>query len=232
MRINAFLAKCGLGSRRKVEAFVTQGRVLINDEKAELSSQVNDEDKVTFDGQDLSLAKKKYYLINKPVGYTSTVSDEHAEKTVVELVDEPGLFPVGRLDKDSEGLMILTNDGVFAQRLIHPSNDHDKEYEVTVNLPQKLRSERLENAIKFFKCGIRLDDKKTQPAKIALISQISDVVTFKIILKEGLKRQIRRTFDKAGLEVLRLKRIRIADYMLGDLPEGESKEFVPVDLAQ
>lgn len=227
MRINAFLAKTGLGSRRKVESFVSEGRVLINGAKASLASQVEQSDKVTLDGNELSISKKKYFLVYKPVGYTSTVSDEHAEKKVVDLVDEPGLFPVGRLDKDSEGLMILTNDGDFAQKLTHPSYEHEKEYIVTVNLPQKTTSERLENAIKFFKCGIRIDDKKTHPASIKLIAQEMNSAVFRIILKEGLKRQIRRTFAKAGLDVIKLKRVRMASFLLGDLVDGESEEFFP-----
>ena len=225
MRINAFLAKSGLASRRKAEFFVTEGRVTINGKSATLTDHVEECDLVKLDGNPIILVEKKYYLVNKPVGYTSTVDDPHADKKVVDLIEEKGLFPVGRLDKDSEGLMILTNDGEFAQKLIHPKFSHEREYIVEVRLPFKQRSEKLEFAIKFFKCGIRLDEKRTEPCEIKLLSQIGSVATFDIIMKEGMKRQIRRTFEKAHLEVINLKRIRIADYILGDLEPGESKAF-------
>jgi 23S rRNA pseudouridine2605 synthase len=228
MRINSYLAKSGLSSRRKVEAFVTSGRVTINGKKAILSDRVLEGDEVYFDNKKVELKDKKYFLVYKPVGYTSTVEDIHAEKKVVDLItDEEGLFPVGRLDKDSEGLIILTNDGDFAQELTHPSHEHEKEYLVSVKLPQKNRTKKLEDALKFFKCGIRLDDKKTQPAKISLISQDGDEARFNIILTEGMKRQIRRTFEKAGLNVIKLKRTRISSYLIDDLMPGDYKEFKP-----
>jgi pseudouridine synthase len=227
MRINAYLAKTGLASRRKVEEFVLSGRVFVNGKKAVLSDKVEPSDKVTLDGNPITLKESHYYLINKPVGYTSTVEDEHAQKKVVDLIDEKGLFPVGRLDKDSEGLIILTNDGEFAQKLIHPKFSHEREYIVEIRLPYKNRTEKLENALKFFKCGIRLDDKRTNPCQIKLISQEGESATFNIVMSEGMKRQIRRTFEKAGLVVTGLKRIRIQNYHLGSLAPGEYKPFKP-----
>ncbi len=226
MRINAYLSKAGVASRRKSEEFVLAGRITINNKVAKLTDQVNDDDEVKLDGRKLSLSQKKYFLVNKPVGYTSSSEDEHARLLVTDLVPDKDVFPVGRLDKDSEGLMILTNDGEFAQKLIHPSFFHEREYEVEVKLPYTLRTQKLENAIKFFKCGIRLEEKRTAPASIKLIKQESGHATFKIILTQGLKRQIRRTFEKAGLRVTRLKRTRIAGFELGDLATGKSRSFV------
>lgn len=228
MRINSYLAQAGLSSRRKTEAFINAGRVTINGKKATLSDRVQDGDRVCFDGSAVELKSKKYFLVYKPVGYTSTVEDVHAEKKVIDLIpDEEGLFPVGRLDKDSEGLIILTNDGEFAQELTHPSYQHQKEYLVSVKLPQSHRTEKLEDALKFFKCGIRLDDKRTQPARIRLLSQEGEQAKFNIILEEGMKRQIRRTFEKAGLTVIRLKRIRISSFLIDDLSPGDYREFNP-----
>lgn len=227
MRINAYLSKAGVASRRKSEEFVLAGRITINNKVATLTDQVDeDADDIRLDGKKLSLSQKKYFLVNKPVGYTSSSEDEHARLLVTDLVADKDVFPVGRLDKDSEGLMILTNDGEFAQKLIHPRFSHEREYEVEVKLPYTLRTQKLENAIKFFKCGIRLEEKRTAPASIKLIKQESGYATFKIILTQGLKRQIRRTFEKAGLRVTRLKRTRIASFELGDLATGKSRSFV------
>lgn len=226
MRINAYLAKSGLSSRRKSEEYVKSGRVLINGKKAVLSDRVENGDIVAVDGKEVTLAQKLYYLLYKPVGYTSTVDDKFARLKVIDLIDQKGLFPVGRLDKESEGLMILTNDGDFAQKLIHPSHSHEREYIVEVKLPFKDRTIKLENAIKFFKCGIKLDNVKTNPSQIKLIKQEGSVAVFNVILTQGIKRQIRRTFEKAGLSVKKLKRIRIASFELGDLEPGESKKFI------
>jgi len=225
MRINSYLAKSGLGSRRHVERYIIEGRVLINGQKAKLHSTVNVTDEVLFNNKKIGINEKLYYLVNKPVGYVSTVSDEHANKKVVDLVGGKKLFPVGRLDKDSEGLVILTNDGDFAQRLSHPKYEHEKEYLVEVKLPRKQRSQYLENAIKFFKCGVILDNKKTKPSQIKIIAQNGNIARFNIVLKEGVNRQIRKTFAKAKLEVSILKRIRIGEYTLGDLKTGETQRF-------
>lgn len=219
------MAKSGLASRRKAETYIKEGRIQINGKVAKLPDQVETGDTVLFDGQKVVLSEKRYFLVYKPIGFISTVDDPHAKKKVVDLVDVPGLFPVGRLDKDSEGLMILTNDGEMAQELTHPSFAHEKEYFVWVSLPQKDQSLRLENALKFFKCGIKLDNKKTQPAAIKLIAKAGGEAKFNIVLREGMKRQIRRTFEKAGLNVKKLQRVRMGEFRLGDLEPGESNEI-------
>ena len=231
MRINKFLASHGLGSRRGVEELVTAGKVLVDGEKmTNLGYDVLLKDVVVVDGTELKQEEKKeYYLVYKPVGYTSTTEDEHAEKIVTELVkSDARLFPVGRLDKNSEGLMILTNDGDFAQKLQHPSNDHEKEYIVEVRSPKEEANEYLDAAMRFLTCGIKIGGYRCRPAKAKVIKKEGKFATFQIILKEGRKRQIRETMERAKLSVVSLKRIRIANYVLGDLEPAESKAFQPV----
>lgn len=231
MRINKYLASAGLGSRRKVEALVLSGAIFVNNKKVlNLATKVEDGDLVTVNGQEVSIQKKRYFAVYKPVGYVSTVEDEHAAKKVVDLVAVKGLYPVGRLDKESEGLIILTNDGDFAQETMHPSYEHEKEYLVDVAVQAEGHSEKLENAIKFFKCGIRIGPKRTAPAEIRLLSVENKTAKFNITLKQGLKRQIRQTFEKAGLSVKVLKRVRIGRVKLGDLAPGESIELTKADL--
>lgn len=228
MRINQYLAKSGLGSRRKVEDLVLAGRVGVNGQKVtKLSERVDISDTVTLDGKALSHSlKRRYLMINKPVGYTSTVSDPHAKKTVMDLVDDrTGLFPVGRLDRNSRGLMFLTDDGDFALRITHPRYGCEKEYLVTANLPKKNKSDHVEKVMRFFKCGMRFGESKTLPAEIKLIGVEGDRARFSIVLKEGRKRQIRRMFERAGMEVVDLLRTRIGAYEIGDLGSGESKTF-------
>lgn len=230
MRINKFLASCGLGSRRGVEDLVISGKVLVNGEKmTNLAYDVKPQDVVVCDGKELTQTEKKeYYLVYKPVGYVSTTEDPHAEKIVTELVvSEARLFPVGRLDKDSEGLMILTNDGDFAQKLQHPSNEHEKEYLVDVSGKTEDMNAELDAALRFLTCGIKIGGYRCRPGLAKVIKKEGNRATFKIILKEGRKRQIRETMERAKLRVLSLKRIRIANYELGDLEPGESKAFQP-----
>lgn len=229
MRINSFLAKCGFGSRRSVEELVTSGRVLVNGKIVKnLATQINQNDKVTVDTKPATLESFVYYLLNKPVGYTSTTEDEHAKRLVTELVPKsPPVFPVGRLDKDSEGLIILTNDGEFANKLIHPRYQHEKEYMVDAEGPKEDLNQALDKAMKYFKCGAKLADYKTQPAYAKVVAKVGRVATFNIILKEGRKRQIRRVLNKAGFTVIKLKRIRIQNWTLDDLAEGKYRTFNP-----
>lgn len=229
MRINKYLASCGLGSRRSVEKLILSGKVSKNGQKIlDLSETIAEGDEVKFEGKPVLPNPYVYYLLNKPPGYTSTVSDPHAKKQVVDLVPkEPKVFPVGRLDRDSEGLMILTNDGDFGQKLIHPSFDHEKEYLVEAEGPKKDFNLALDRAVRLFKCGLKIDAIRTKPAHIEVVGKTGRVVTFKIILKEGRKRQIRITLDRAGFCVTKLKRLRIQNWVLGDLPIGKYKEFTP-----
>jgi pseudouridine synthase len=228
MRINKFLAKSGLGSRRKVEQLILSGKITVNGQiTRDLATQIDPKDSVFFDGRQIFCNPKiLYYALHKPVGYTSTVSDPHASKTVMDFIEKKaGFFPVGRLDRDSRGLIIITNDGDFAQKVSHPSSHHEKEYRVEVRLPEKDATHSLDRALRFFKCGVKLHNRKTLPAQIQLLAVERGYAIFKIILKEGKKRQIRRVFEKANLEVTDLLRTRIGQIELGDLQPGEFREF-------
>ncbi len=229
MRINKYLASCGLGSRRKVEELVSSGRVFVNGQKiSNLSTDIKPSDKVLFDSTLVMPNKFVYYLLNKPIGYTSTTEDPHSTKNVTDLVpSDPVVFPVGRLDKDSEGLIMLTNDGDFAQQLSHPRYDHEKEYIVEAQGPRDDLNTHLDKAVRLFRCGFNIHGYKTRPAMAKVISKKGNIITFNIVLKEGRKRQIRITLDRAGFTVVSLKRIRVSNWVLGDLQTGDYAEFKP-----
>jgi 23S rRNA pseudouridine2605 synthase len=217
-----------LGSRRKVEELIKAGLISVNGKvEKNLSRDIKpDDDKVLYKGKIITPERQVYYLVYKPRGYSSTVSFRTAQKPVIDLVPRgERIFPVGRLDVDSEGLMILTNDGAFANKLLHPKFKHEKEYLVQVRLPQKNTTEILNHAIRLFKCGVVLDGYHTVPAQAMVVSQSQGQATFRIVLKEGRKRQIRRTMEKAGLKVLNLRRVRIDKWQLGKLKPGEYKRF-------
>lgn len=228
MRINQFLAQCGLGSRRKVEDLIISKKIRINSQIAQLQSKVRQGDKVEYGKKVLKAYKFVYYLLYKPTGYTSTLSDPHAEKIVTNLIPEKGnIFPVGRLDRESEGLIILTNDGKFSQSIIHPKYHLEKEYLVHAKSLNSKLSENIEKALKYFLCGIILDGKKTLMAKAKIFKVKGRNVSFRIILSEGRKRQIRRTLNKAGFEIISLKRIRIGQWKIGCLKPGQFREIFP-----
>jgi pseudouridine synthase len=233
MRINKFLAKGGLGSRRKVEHLVSSGKITVNGRVTrDLATQIGPDDVVFFEKKQVSYDPKPlYYAVHKPIGYVSTVSDPYASKTVMDLIGrKTGFFPVGRLDKNSRGLIIITNDGNFAQKTSHPSNYCEKEYRVRVRLPKKDVTAYVDKALRYFKCGAIIDGQKTLPAKIKLLAMERGQAIFGIILTEGRKRQIRRIFEKADMEVIDLLRVRIGSVELGDLKCGEVKQLhFPLD---
>ncbi len=209
-----------------------------------LATEVNPLDKVYFDDKLIMPKSLVYYALNKPVGYTTTTSDPHAEKLITELVpSDPPVFPVGRLDKDTSGLIFLTNDGDFAQKMTHPRYEKEKEYAVETDKP--LSKESLNK----LRRGIKLNDGMTAPAEIRPLakgrtlgkhSRHSDASfchsreggnpahknnLYSITIHEGKNRQIRRMIEAIGAEVVSLKRIRIGDFKLGNLEEGECKKF-------
>jgi len=205
-------------SRRKAEELILNGRVFVNDEKVvEMGTLVDPlKDKVEINGETLQKESKKIYLmLNKPSGYISTRADQHAEKTVMELIKEKNVYPVGRLDKETEGLMLFTNDGDFAYKLTHPKFEQEKEY--LVSLRYLLTKEKEENLQK----GVMLDDKKTAPSKVKFIGEENNLKIYSITIHEGRKREIRRMFDAIFSPVIYLKRIRISNIHLGDLKKGE-----------
>jgi pseudouridine synthase len=213
MRLQKYLAGAGICSRRKGEELIQTGRIAVNGTvKTELGAKIDpDKDLVEVDGRPVRADQKLVYIaLNKPRDYVS--SCRHAgEKIVLDLIDiSERVYPVGRLDKDSSGLMILTNDGRLHHRLSHPSFDHEKEYEVTVARPMP------RGALEHMAAGLPLMGTKTRPARISRIS----ANRFRIVLQEGKNRQIRRMVRKVGNQVTQLKRIRIAGLNLGSLPEG------------
>ena len=223
MRINKYLAHSGVCSRRQADEIISQGRVSINEKTVkELGTKVLPDDVVKFDGEVVApLEKFKYFLLNKPVGYVSTVKDPFAEKTVIDLIDsKERLYPVGRLDKDSRGIIIITNDGELTYKLTHPKKDVFKTYEVILDKkPKEVDLDRL-------KKGIPMDGYLTKRAKIKKISNLK----FQISISEGRNRQVRRMFDYIGCKVIDLNRISIGKIRDKNLPEGEFRKLTKEEL--
>lgn len=219
MRLEKYLAKSGIASRRTAKKQIITGRVTVNDERVRIpGTHIEPEsDLVQVDGQRVEETPKRIYLmLNKPPGYVTTVRDERHRPTVMELVaDIPErIYPVGRLDKDTEGLLLMTNDGEFANRLTHPRHEVNKTYIAWVN------GNPSQKAINQLREGVRIEGGVTSRASITPISRRNDRAQFKITIHEGKKRQIRRMFQVVGYEVTFLKRIAIGALGLGDLPIG------------
>jgi 23S rRNA pseudouridine2605 synthase len=217
MRLQKYLANCGVASRRKAEELIRAGKVSVNGLVVTAMGTKVDaaKDKVRVEGRSVKPESKKIYLkLNKPRGYASSCVSQKGERTVLDLVQElkERLYPVGRLDMGSEGLILLTNDGELANRLMHPRYEHEKEYVVEIQSPMsKVDLARLG-------AGIQLDGEKTLPTRIFALGPTA----FRIILKEGKNRQIRKMVEAVGNEVVGLKRIRIGNVRLGDLPLGKA----------
>jgi len=211
------IASSGECSRRGAEDLIRQGKVRVNGKLGELGQKVDlSQDRIEINGRMVRGEEKVSYLLNKPKGYVCTLADRHATKMAVDLLPKkPRVFPVGRLDKDSRGLLILTNDGELANQMTHPSFAHEKEYEVEVD--RKIDEDFLKRMTK----GVRL---KEGLAKADRIGRINDT-RFSIVLHQGWKRQIRRMTEKCGYEAIDLKRVRMGDIRLGRLKEGEYKEI-------
>lgn len=218
--LQKFIAESGFCSRRKAEELIRQKKVLINNKIAELGARVSAQDEVKINNQIIKIAEEKVYLkLNKPIGYVCTNRVFKGEKNIFELlpVFKERLFVVGRLDKNSRGLVILTNDGNLAQRLTHPSLEHEKEYLVKLdqldNKPDKIKS-----IINILAKGVDIgeNDGIVKAKKIFYLGENK----FKIVLTEGKKRQIRRMFQKINYKVIDLARVRIGDFNLGNLKEG------------
>ena len=212
-RINKYLSTHGYCSRREADRLVALGKIFINDRVAKLGDKVTDNDDVRVEGRDRKRQPKKIYImLNKPVGLIVT-TDQRRQDNVIEYIGlEERIFPVGRLDVKSEGLLILTNDGTLANRLMHPRYEHEKEYVVTVDRPLD------RTAIAALQNGVELDDGMTLPAKVRKL----DETRFAIILQEGRNRQIRRMVEEVGYEVRILKRTRIATLkMVGSYQAGK-----------
>ena len=228
-RLQKYLANCGIASRRKAEELIEHGLVKVNGKVVtKLGTKIDSaQDQVEFRGKLVIPRNFVYYLLYKPQGYVATVLDPHAQKIVTQLVPKaPKVYPVGRLDKQSEGLLLLTNDGDFAQKVSHPSFECEKEYEVVINgIPNQKQLKQLE-------VGVMIEGKKTAPAQIKLLTKNQKRTTLRIILHEGRKRQIRKMFPMIGFEVLNLKRLRIDQSTLGKLQPGQYRELTQEEVAQ
>ncbi len=216
MRLQKFLAHAGLCSRRKAEEYITAGLVRVNGEViTQLGSQVDPQtDTVFYRDKKIEFKKQEnkiYIAMNKPKGYVTSCSQKNAS-IVLDLIDiDSRIYPVGRLDKDSTGLLLLTNDGQLHNRMSHPSFNHEKEYEVTTTLPLS------QKALAQMAQGMMIDRTLTRRAKVTQLSKNK----FRIVLKQGLNRQIRKMVSKTGNSVAVLKRIRMANVRLGHLKEGQ-----------
>ncbi|MDP9292138.1 MAG: rRNA pseudouridine synthase [Verrucomicrobiota bacterium] len=214
MRLNRFLAAAGLGSRRECEEIIRAGKVTVNGQVClDLSTRVSPDDAVKANGKLLHVAQPLHVLLCKPRGYVCTQGDPHAAKTVFDLLPKnwPRLFHVGRLDKDSEGLLILTNDGEMALKLTHPRYKIEKEYEVALDRPFDF-----EQATKLHR-GIRIEGGLAKAERVFRIS----AKRLKLVLRQGLKRQIRLMFSSLGYEVIGLIRTRIGTIKIGEMRPGE-----------
>lgn len=217
-RLQKILSDRGVASRRKAEEMISAGRVTVNGRVALLGSSADaDLDDIRVDGQPLPAAAGYIYLmLNKPRGYVTTLSDEKGRQTAAQLVADCGqrVYPIGRLDMDSEGLLLFTNDGVFANRLMHPKHEVEKAYLVQVSGYTPERFQQLARPI-------TLDGYRIQPPVLRFLASKGDKCNFEIIIHEGRNRQIRRMCEAAGMQVLRLRRIREGAVALGNLPLGK-----------
>lgn len=227
-RLHKWLAECGVASRRKAEEMIAAGRVTINGRRAAIGDKIDTRrDKIALDGETVRAESEKVYImLHKPRGYLSAVSDDRGRKCVTELVQDMGvrLYPVGRLDKDSEGLLLMTNDGAFSQLIAHPRSHVAKMYRVTV------RPEVTEDQLTALSVGVELEDGVTAPATVRVLEQQPGRVVLEFVLHEGRNRQIRRMCEAVGLEVARLKRTAIGGVKLGMLRQGEYRPLKPDEI--
>ncbi|MBQ2755155.1 MAG: rRNA pseudouridine synthase [Oscillospiraceae bacterium] len=233
VRIQKALSDAGIASRRAAEKMVEQGRIKVNGRPCIIGQQIDPRrDKVMIDGEPVELSvkdKRKWYIaLNKPRGYVTTMSDELGRKCVTELVSDipERIYPVGRLDRNSEGLLIMTNDGDFANLVMHPRSEIEKTYRVTVD------SEVTEDQVVDLSAGIVLDGERTLPAVVNVVTKEEGRTVMLMTIKEGKNRQIRRMCEAVGLTVSRLKRIVIGPVRLGMLKPGTWRELTAMELKQ
>jgi 23S rRNA pseudouridine2605 synthase len=224
------MARAGLGSRRACEVLIAAGRVTVNGEVAQLGRRVDPaNDRVTLDDVPVVVDDTVvHWLLNKPAGYVTTASDPQGRDTVLDLIPaEPRVFPVGRLDRDSEGLLILTNDGELAQLLTHPSHGVEKEYFVEVDgVPSNA-------ALRVLREGVELDDGRTRPARVRMVQKSgAGTSALEVAVKEGRKRMVRRMCAEVGHPVLRLVRVRIGPLRDPKLAPGEWRELSSAEVRE
>lgn len=227
-RLQKIISAAGAASRRAAEKLIMEGRVAVNGRTAVLGESADPEsDVITLDGRLLSVDEPRMYImLNKPRGYVTTLSDDRGRKCVSELVKDAGtrLYPVGRLDMDSEGLLLMTNDGAAANALMHPSHGVSKTYRVTVS------GSGLESSIERLRGEFELDGKRVRAAEVRVVSLTEDRAVADIVITQGLNRQVRRMCEQASLRVHRLRRIAEGELQLGELRSGKWRSLTPTEI--
>ena len=228
MRLQKYMAECGVASRRRAEEMILAGQVTVNGETiTQMGVQVEEGDEVKVDGKIIRPEAQKHYVIyHKPAGEVTTVSDPEGRACVLDhFRDYPvRLYPVGRLDYDSEGLLLLTNDGSLTERMLHPSHQVDKTYLARVTGAVSRET------VRSLCMGVMLDDHKTAPAKARIVKEETFATVVLVTIHEGRNRQVRRMFEALGHRVLQLRRVRFGPLELGDLPRGQWRALTPEEI--
>jgi len=222
VRLNKYISATGVCSRREADKWIEAGRVTCNGQLAALGTRVVDGDEICIDGEPIGAKRRQVYIaLNKPVGVTCT-TEAHIEDNIIDLVGYPErIFPIGRLDKDSEGLILLTNDGDIVNEILRAENNHEKEYIVTVDRPIT------DLSLKMMASGVKIMGELTKPCRVSRIDRES----FRMILTQGLNRQIRRMCSALGYKAQRLQRVRIMNIHLGTLSAGQWRHLTDPELA-
>ena len=228
MRINKFLSSLGIASRRAIDKYIEEGRIKVNGVIASTGIDVTEDDEIYIDNKKIEtkrIEEKVYFILNKPLEVLSASSDDRGRKTVVDLIKtDKRIFPIGRLDYMTSGLILLTNDGELFNRLVHPKSEIYKKYYI------KVFGEVKKEEIEELKKGVLLEDGKTLPAKVSGIKYDKNKTSMYISIREGRNRQIRRMIEKFGYKVLMLRREKIGELSLGDLEEGKYRELTKQEI--
>ena len=228
-RLQKVIAQSGVTSRRKAEELITNGKVKVNDQVVtELGTKVSDKDKIMVNNEPISKEVKEYYILNKPRGVLTTTKDEHARKTVIDLIPTTArIYPFGRLDYDTTGLLLLTNDGEFANILMHPKSNIEKVYVA------KIKGILKKEAIDTLKNGVEIDEGvivKAQRVKLKKVDLKTNTCMVQISICEGKNHQVKKMFSKVGFEVLKLKREKEGFFDLKNLQSGEYRKLTPKEI--
>ena len=227
MRINKYLAECGVASRRGCDKLIEEGRVTVNGKTAALGDDIAGGEEICVDGVPVSHGEKhSYYLLNKPKGYVCTVRDDKGRKTVMELLppDAGRVFPVGRLDYDTEGMLLLTDDGDLTFRLTHPKNEVPKTYLV------KIEKGITDAELNRLRAGVEIDGVLTGKSRVKVIETDKAFTKLQVTITEGRNRQVRKMFEVVGKQVVFLKRIKIGEMRLGSLPRGKVRKLTAEEI--